>query len=401
MTLLAGAGGPTSRCRAIGSRAARRAWLACAGWAAWCAVLGAAEPVPVMVQTAPGRVEIAAVDAAVAHVVASLAEETWQLLSGPCGLPAAFSSPVFVRLVPGVGARGEQPFTVDVAAGGVVSVRIQLPETGASLEARQVRQALVRGILLRHAVAMHGAPEAARLPSWLELGAAEWCETRARPAYLDQVKYETAPLTPPALGEVLDGRGRGAREEAIAALWLLTLLQSESTRGGEWPAFLRAVLGGEDSGTALANVYGAHFRDAAERELWWQTAWHHFRRIRSLPMLDAEETRVHLAALARFVFAPQERDVVVPLREVVEHGRDAVVVAELKRRSAELGRLAVSAHPFYRNAVLSLREAFDLVGGDATKRSAACAQFETDWREATELEAASRAALDRLEAQRR
>ena len=87
----------------------------------------------------------------------------------------------------------------------------------------------------------------------------------------------------------------------------------------------------------------------------------------------------------------------MPLRDVLAHGRDPLVAPELKRRAAEVERLLPALHPFYRNAGLSLVEVFQAGALAATKREAACARFEQDWRDATELEGVATAALDALE----
>ena len=54
-----------------------------------------------------------------------------------------------------------------------------------------------------------------------------------------------------------------------------------------------------------------------------------------------------------------------------------------------LNRVVPALHPFYRNAGLSLAEVF--------ARRASAEAFERDWRDATELDAATSAALDALE----
>jgi hypothetical protein len=54
-------------------------------------------------------------------------------------------------------------------------------------------------------------------------------------------------------------------------------------------------------------------------------------------------------------------------------------------------------HPFYRNAGLALQEALAARTTPAGKRERASAAFEQDWRDAVELETATRQALDALE----
>ncbi len=352
----------------------------------------AAEAIPTLVQSAPGRFEIAARDPSAAHGVAALAEETWRLLESPLGLPQAFASPVFVRLGE---ERGAPSFFVEAEPGGIVSLRIRWVR-GEEPPPRTVREALVSALIVRRAVAAHGASGKRAAPAWLAIGAAGWCEMRANPAHADAVKYRSERSGVPELAEVLSATAPAEGLE-LGAIWLFTLLQAETTRAGEWPAFLSRVSMGEPSERALEEIYPGRFESRAERELWWQTGWHQLRRVRTLPGLDAAESRLELAALARFVFAPGETDQVVPLRAILEPRRNVVVGVELRRRGAELARLAPLLHPFYRNAGLSLAAAFESAGLSPIRRDEACAQFDADWAEAVALETASRGALDALE----
>jgi hypothetical protein len=160
------------------------------------------------------------------------------------------------------------------------------------------------------------------------------------------------------------------------------------------------LLNGIDPLIAVTSSYPGRYGSAEERELWWQTGYHHLRRMRTLPGQEAWESREQLGALARFVFAAasEDRDIVVPLAGVLERGSEPVVEAEIARRASELSRLVTNLHPFYRNAGLSLGDAFAARQLSAAKRAAAAASFEQDWRDAIELENATRSALDALEA---
>jgi hypothetical protein len=356
-----------------------------------------AAPIPVIFQTAPGRFEVAAVDTAAAHAVIARAEEVWRLLAEPLALPESFSSPVFIRLVPGEGGRDAEPFRIVVEPGGVVSVRLSW-QLGAPDDA--VRRALVRGLLLRLAVARHGVAGRVGAPFWLEEACIGWWRTRAEAAQLDALKQESARLRPPPLEALLGWRtavdGTPPQNLVAGAVWLFTVLQAESGRAGEWLALLDRVLAGAETSAALATCYPGRFADDAGRELWWQTGWHHFRVVRNLPTLEAEESRRALDHAARFVFAVGVRDTVLPLRAVLERAGEPAVRAELSRRAVELDRLLPALHPFYRNAGLSLAEALRAPAAAAVI-AARCAAFERDWREAVELDEATTAALDRLE----
>jgi hypothetical protein len=62
-----------------------------------------------------------------------------------------------------------------------------------------------------------------------------------------------------------------------------------------------------------------------------------------------------------------------------------------------LNRLVAALHPFFRNAGLSLVEALNAKAASPAKRTELAQAVRQDWRDATELEAATTAALDALE----
>ncbi len=356
----------------------------------------AGEVRPVLVQSAPGQFEVAAIDAAEAHAVAAEASECWRHLAGPLGIPAAFPTAILVRVLPPAPAAADESLIfVAVDAGGLVSVRVQ----GGAAGSATIRRALIQGLLTRLAVAMHGAAVRPTVARWLEQACLGWWLTRAEPAQWDALKQRSARLVPPPIAALLDWPHGGPAnpEFALAAVWLLSFLQAESGAGGEWPALLRRLLAGGDPQAMLAQCYPGRFHGREARELWWQTGWHHARRVRTLPVLESEESRRQLAALGRFVFATAdlESDQVVELRVVLGRRTEPLVAAELARRATEVNRLLPVLHPFYRNAGLSLAEAF---AAEAVRaREKACAQFEQDWRDGRLLETATAAALDRAE----
>jgi hypothetical protein len=355
-----------------------------------------AAPAPVVFQSAPGHFEVAALAALAAQTVAARAEEGWRTLAAPLGLPERFSTPMFVRLVPAADWSEAPPFRVVVETGGIVSVRIRWSEQTPD---PFLRRALVQALLMRLAVTQHGVTEKLAAPLWLELGCVGWWQTRAEPAQLDALKQESGRFEPPTLADLLGGqRGDGeSRSLTVGATWLVAWLQGESGRAGEWPGMLGRLLGGEEGTAALASSFPGRFASDSERELWWQTGWHHLRRVRGLPSLEASESRDALAGLARFVFSIERHDVVTPLSTVLAHAREPVVEAVLRRRETELNRLLPALHPFYRNAGLSLSAAFGARATAGPARNAIVVAFDRDWNEARELEAATRAALDALE----
>ncbi len=361
------------------------------------AAVFASEPLPVMVHSGAGRFEIAAVDSMLAHTIAGHADEAWRILADPLGLPTGFGLPVYFRVVPNSGEIAA-PFAVVVETGGVVSVRLRAD----AATVPNIRHALVQGLLLRLAVAQHGVTENLRAPLWLEEACVGWWLTRSEAAQLDALKYVSARRGPPSLSDVLQ-RERGPAVEAefyAASVWLLTFLRLESGRGREWPMLLSSLLGGDEPAAALGASYPARFASADERELWWQSGWHHAVRGRTLPALDGPDSRAQLGALARFVFSGPngETDSVLPLENVLGRASEPIVASELSRRAAELGRLVTLLHPFYRNAGLSLADVFSAQTAKPAARAAACGAFARDWRDAIDLAAAAAAALDVVEA---
>lgn len=362
---------------------------------------GAAEPAVVMMQSAPGRIEVAALDPTMAHAIVAEAGEAWRVLAGPLGLPESFLSPVFVRVesepARAGGANPVPPFRVAVEAGGLVSVRLR----SAALTPDHVRRALIQGLLLRVAVARLGVTPHLTAPLWLELACLGWWRTRVDGAQLDALKLAAGRETPPSIGALLlwQRGGDESKAWADAATWLLTFLQAESGPGREWPAFLGRLLAGDDALVALVQTYAGRYRDPTERELWWQTGFHHARRVRTLPVLEAAESRAQLASLARFVAAGADEatDRVVSLREVMTRIGEPLLQVEVKRRAELLARLVPSLHPFYRNAGLALAEVFGPRDAKPGTLAGQLAVFEDDWRTAVELERATTAALDRLE----
>jgi hypothetical protein len=257
-----------------------------------------------------------------------------------------------------------------------------------------VRRSLVQALLMRLAVAQHGVNEKLAAPLWLEHAGEGWWITRAAPAQLDALKQESARLAPPALADVLGWQRSDVESRALAvgAVWLLEFFQTESGPAGEWREFLRRIGGGDEAMAALTESFPGRFGDEVERELWWQTGWHQLRRQHALPSLGAADSRGLLAASARFVWTANGRDAVVPLPDVLRRAREPAVVAELKVRLAEVNRVLPALHPFYRNAGIALADAFQT----RSNGEAMAAAFEREWREATELETATNAALDAL-----
>lgn len=348
---------------------------------------------PVIFQSGPGRFEVAAVDATAARTVTTAADEAWRLLREPLGLPEGFSTPILVRLVPAAEWREPVPFRAFVEPGSLVSLRIGWSET---LPRDTIRHGIVQALLLRLAVMQHGATDRVTAPRWLEYACTGWWQTHASAAQLDALKQSSRLLAPAVLAELLAWK-RGepeSPERTASAVWLLAFLQAETTGAGEWPALLRRLLGGGEPLAAFSAAFPGRFTDASGRELWWQTGYHHARRERALPMLGARESRGELERVCRFVVAEEGGDRVITLAEASAHRGEPWMHAELEHRRSELNRNLPALHAFYRNAGMSLAEVF---AGERAGAQTALPRFETDWRDALELERVTSTALDARE----
>jgi hypothetical protein len=357
----------------------------------------AAAGAPVLFQSAPGRFEVAAADVEAARAVVAAAGEAWDALTPALGLPEAFASPVYVRVMPAGAWAGPVAFHVWAEPGGVVSLRMRAASPPA-----EIRRAIVEALLTRLAIWHHGAASARTVPRWLVEGAVSRWETQVDPARLDLLQQETATMAPPPLEAVLSWRDDDAdsRRLRAGAGWLVRFLAEEG-EGGEWTACRDHLLAGMESSRALAMSYPGRFAEAGERELWWQVGWHAQQRARTLPLWDAADSRAAIADAVRIVMSREGRDVVVAPPDWPALARSPAGRAEIARRTRALEKRAAIWHPFYRNAALSLGRLLQQAGaGEAGAFATALAAFDTDWRAGAELEAASARALEAFEAQR-
>ncbi|HEY0944794.1 MAG TPA: hypothetical protein VGD81_05985 [Opitutaceae bacterium] len=355
-------------------------------------------PAPAVFTSGRGQFEVIAPDAAAAAAVTTLAGEAWRFLAGPLGLPAGFSSSIFVRLVPAAEWRDAAVFRVAVEPGGIVSLRLRWEP---ALDAEIVRRALAQALLSRLAVAQHGVSANIKVPLWLEQGTVGWWITRAQPARLDGWQQEAADAVEVRLVRLLAWQ-RGEPEPRawqLAALWWFCHLRDEAGQTSAWHDCLRRVLGGEDATAALVACYPALAREERARELWWLVGLHHQRRLKPLPLLNASESRAWLADLPRVVLSRDGADSVLSLDDLFAAREESVVTGEVAWRVARIGRELPWLHPLYRNAALSLGETFEAIqAGDATRFADAKAQFARDAAEGREIEAAMEVALDALDA---
>lgn len=358
-----------------------------------------------------GRFEVVAEPGPEGVRLAELAAAAWSEWSGALGLPGRLPVAITVRLVPEEKwSFGENRSWVTAGPAGVVSVWICATGEAGVARDRRWLSALAEGALMRKGLLIGGAPEQAVAPAWLVAAAAETVVVAERPAMLDAWQAEVGGGEPVAgLREVLlwaartpGGLDESGRRVAAYGVWLW--LREESGRSDAWGRFVRALLGGESPGAALAREFGwltPRPAEAREWELAWRVALRRLAALRTGPVMDPAESRLWVERIARFVAVDPRTDEERLLPAWGEWGsrEEAWLRAERAERSRLIAANFTRLHPFYRNAAGSLGRAWAAL---AEGREAAWREASVDWARDIDtgrvLEDASRELLDKATA---
>lgn len=342
---------------------------------------------PRVFYTGTGQFEIIVADARDAQPALALGDSVWRSLAGPIGLPAGgFATPVSIRLVPAEKWDEASVFTALVEPPGRVVMRVRWAE---DVDPVIVRRAFVQGVLLQQAVALHGVTGKLTVPLWLEQACTAFSMIRERPALLDQFQQEAATVNPPALVNLLTWE-RGAVESRaweLSSLWFFLQIQSESGDVTRWTSWLRATLGGATPMDSLPRAYQGLWASPLAMEQWWQVVAKNQQRASALPVMNAVESRAWMANRARWLGGRNGREIVIPLRDLLEAAKEPWVATELKERSRQTQGVLGVLHPFYVNAAVSMGRLYEAAAKRDEKRFAtALADFERDALDARELE---------------
>lgn len=318
------------------------------------------EAAPRVFYTGPGRFEVIVAEAVDAQPALELGRSVWGALSGPLGLPAGgFSSPVSVRLVPEELWNEPAVFTVTVEPAGLVGARVRW---GKDTDPTAVRRAFVQALIMRQAVAWHAVGPRLTVPLWLEQACTLWSLIRERPARQDSYQQESATMgaVPPLRSLLQWERGEvESRGWELASLWLFLQLQAEPGPASAWGGWIRGVTGGTKPYETLPRAFPGTWVDAPSLELWWQTAFHHQRRARALPVMTAEASRAWLQDRSRWLAGRDGREIVLGLEELPALARESWVSKELGERRAQALAVLGVIHPYYANATLSLGRMYE------------------------------------------
>lgn len=358
-----------------------------------------------------GRFEVVAEEGIEGIRLAELAGQAWMAWRAPLGLPDRLPAAILVRLVPeSRWSWGETFSRVSAEPGGVVTVWLRAGgEPGLGRERRWL-VGLAEGAWRRKAFLAGLPADAAPVPRWLTAAAAEAFLTSQRPALLDSWQVELRRLAPPLkLRAVLLGdqeKGPVAVSDAAFATSSLAVwrwLREADERA--WPRFVLALLKGESAGAALARDYGklvSRPAEAREWELAWRVAAAREESARGTPMMDPAEARRRLEQLARIVAfdAKAGRERVLPSAGEWAARRETWPAMERETRARILTAELPRVHPFYYNAAVSLGKVWQALAKDKEGGwREAVAAWESDFAAGRELEAASTALLDAMEAE--
>ena len=215
---------------------------------------------------------------------------------------------------------------------------------------------------------------------------------------MDAFQEEGAGVSaPPSLRALLLWE-RGAvesRDWELASLWLFLQLQAEPGDPARWGRWIRGVVGGASPTDTLPRSYAGLWTDAAMQELWWQTSFHHQRRLQSLPVMSAAASRAWMADRSRWLAGRDGREFVLPLGELQGLRREPWVKAELQVRIGQIQSVLGALHPYYANAAISMGRVYEaaLKGSEADFKTAV-ETFEHDAIDGRELEDTVGAILD-------
>jgi hypothetical protein len=242
--------------------------------------------------------------------LAELAGQAWLAWREPLGLPERLQTSILVRLIPEERWTWGETFSrVSAEPGGVVTVWLRGGGERGLVRERRWLVGLAEGAWRRRAF-LSGLPaDAAPVPRWLSVAAAEYFLTAQRPALLDAWQAELRRLDRiPRLRAVLLGDPAGGGETvsderlAVPALAVWRWMREADERG--WTRFTLALLKGESAGAALAREYGrlvTRVAEAREWELAWRVAAAREETARFTPGMGPSESRRRLEQLARIV----------------------------------------------------------------------------------------------------
>jgi len=280
---------------------------------------------------------------------------------------------VEIELVPAASVEFVGPFliTVDSAGHGVAQVRWG-PETKFS----DVCQAVAQVSLKSLAVWRGGPAAAAKTPDWLALALGKLLEVGLKPPVIEELSQQGQTMLEQkavlSLRQIMTTPGPYGDAQpvvAVNAYWLLRFMSDQCRTPAQAEALFAALAIGTDPAKAITTAFPNEFDDPRDLELWWQVGYREYTRAHATPAQTIAQSRAQLDAL-EYVLLPDGNGGTQRTRLDQAWGgradkavRDAIAMELITGRT-----LPVQANPIYRNAMVSLLTALELLHGDDEKK---------------------------------
>lgn len=316
-----------------------------------------------------------------------LSREMTAIAAATFNIPPRFARPVVVQLMPPEAMPGGPPYLISSGPRGGVTIAITWnSETSFEITC----EALARGFLRQLGATWKPLPERTGYdpPDWLELGFSLLLEARLRGHLPDYFARLARQRSPRPLADIVGARGpygTQARDLALDAYWLLRFLRREAGNRRTYQRMLTETMLGKDGYVAILEHYRGHFSDRASLELWWAVGFNDLVRGRQRLVSSPAESRLTVQRLAELTPSWDGITRRVDLAALT-HLREREEVREaLRQRRLDANLALPQINPVYRNALISLIEAYEAYPLGEEPFNTARQRFTEDLHAATQL----------------
>jgi len=339
--------------------------------------------------------EVDAPDAASAQTILRMAESLPDFMEKFFPWPAKLPSHVQIELVPPAQVDFTGPYLIQEDDLGHCAALVRWD---AETKFSDVCQAISQASLKSLAVAQDGPAAAAKAPDWLALALGELLEVGLKPPLIELLSEEGQAVPVLSLRQLMTTPGPygDARPVvAINAYWLLRFLVEQCRTPEMAQPLFSALAAGVDPAKALTAAFPDEFDSPRDLELWWQVGYRDYTRAHSTLALTMAQSRAQLDRLEYLAMPDQVGGVQSTRLDHAWFGRaDQNVRDTIASELLAARTLPVQANPVYRNAMLSLLTALEMLhGDDLAQFRAAWARYEQDRADADVIASGVEAAL--------
>jgi hypothetical protein len=313
--------------------------------------------------------EVDAPDNASVQTVLRMAEQLPELMEKFFPWPDQPPSLIQIDLMPAAQAEFTGPFIVTVDKTGHC---VALVRWGPEAKFSDVCQAIGQASLESLAVWRDGPEAAARTPDWLALALGKLLEVGLKPALIEELSQQGQALPVLSLRQLMTTSGPYGDAQpvvAINAYWLLRFLDEQSNSPALAEALFSTLASGADPAKALTTAFPDEFENPRDLELWWQIGYREFTGTHATPAQTMAQSRALLDRLEYLNLPDPDGGEKRTRLDEAWAGRADKTVRDTIAQELVTGRsLPVQANPVYRNAVLSLLTALEMLHADDEKK---------------------------------